>query len=122
MPPRFSERFVGHLVAVKVMVAVAAECKMMIDAEVLELDAGAVANVARQQSQSHARVGGEPFKKMLNAGQDRTIVPGETSRQPAQITVAQPLPVGGIVREAVHLEQVADDGPVGAAAVGHAAA
>ena len=112
----FGQRLAGHVVAVEVMVAVAADGEVLVQAEMPQLDAGAGADVAGQQTDQHVLARAQLDQQIRHAGQHAAVVSLQACGKAAQVSRRQPAQVVRRLVDDVHAEEVADDGPVGAAA------
>ena len=81
-----------------------------------QLHTGAVADVAGQQADQHVLTFAQTEQQFRHAGQHAAGVPLQARRQMTQIGRGQPPQVVRRLVDDVHPEQVAEDGPVGAAA------
>ena len=78
MPPHFGQRLAGHVVAVEVKIAVAAEGEVVVQPEVAELDLRPRPDVARQQADGHVVAARQLGQQFGDAGQDAA---GRRARQ-----------------------------------------
>ena len=115
--PHFRDRHSGHVVALVVIVAEAAAGKEVPQPEVAELVLRAGSHVAGEEPEHDARSRPEIVQQQFDAGADLPAVRPQRARQVREIGVVQADLIRGARVDAMSAEQIAADGPVGAAGV-----